>query len=252
MEVVSLGLERNNNNFTMKHITHSHIRMYLLIAVICALLAGAASVFAEDATSTDNDSATTTLSDRMAARKARMEERKAEMEARIEERKNRLEAKRAELQQRQEDRQQLLSERMQNRINTVSDNVTGLLERAIERLSGIIDRIENRAAELETDGVDTGDAMDILDEAKTKLNEASALLEGIDVDVDYIYSSDEPRTAWTELRDLFKEIHDMLREVRSLLKDAVAALKKAVRGDTTDGTDETDTQDTATSTDETE
>jgi len=262
----------------MKRIlTHSHIRMYLLLAVICAFLALAASVFAQDTTTTNDRGAEIEARQAemeakqaerqaeaeakqleretaMEARKVEMEEKKAEREAAMEvhraelevkkeERATAIEEKKAEIEARREEKRAVLTERIQTRITGLAENATARLQAAIASMGEIVSRIKSRAEVLEARGVDVSDALRILDSAEAKLAEASAELSGIDVDVEYVVTSDEPRTDWENARAQFSAIRDLLKEARELLREAVSALKEAVQAaDTSSSTEETTTE----------
>jgi len=194
--------------------------MYLLIAIICGLFAIAASVFAQEGATT---SARPTAQER--------EERQLLLQDRIEAHRADVEVKRAALEERRTDATEhraALSDARQTRLATFIKNFQDRVLDATEKLWDIHDRIETRAQELALRGVDVAITTEKLREAEAKLTEVTELLAGIDTNVEYALTSDEPKTDLAELRTLFGTIRDLLKETRELLREAVAALKDAV------------------------
>jgi exonuclease VII small subunit len=143
-----------------------------------------------------------------------------------------VEARRAEFENNQEVRQELRTERQealseirQQRIINLAANISNRMDAAVERLFAIIGRLESRIAKLELAGQDTTRARTSLQSASQSLAEARGLLSDIDSAVIAATTSEEPYTAWQELRTRYQSIAERIRNTHSFLRDTLTALK---------------------------
>lgn len=202
--------------------------LYIALAIIGMCFAGASVVLAQENTTGVSVPATFPGAANLEARNAAMEDKRAELEALRTERMKEIETKRTEIQVRMEERRAALSSQMQERIRSLADNLTERLLNVITKLRDIITRFESRMLKLEERGVDTDAAQALIDAANQKLSEATVLLEGIDTDVEYVVTSDNPRADWGGAKETFREVHGLIKEARDLLRQALQALKDAI------------------------
>ena len=115
----------------------------------------------------------------------------------------------------------------QDRINT-----------AVARLGDISTRIEIRATELSDRGVRTAEAIAFIDIARVELRAASSVInEELQAEVAAALSSEDPRTAFTYVKESMHEAVRHLHSAQSALRDAVSALKDAVKNAANDSSD---------------
>lgn len=236
----------------MKPRTYKQYHVYIALAIIGIALAGASTVLADDSTddNTSRDEARAQLEEQREAQKQEMEAnreaqkqewearkaeieanreaQKVEFEAKREEMKTEWEARKVEIEARREEHKAALSAERQERFNKIADGATERLTEVIAKMQGFIERLETRAGELAARGVDTSATLALLEQAKTVLDEASVAAGNMDVNIEYVSGSEEPQTAWDEVRADFTEVRDLLKQARELLREAVAALKDAV------------------------
>src|SRR3989344_1273265 len=166
--------------------------------------------------------------EKMAARKTEMETKRAEWETKITDRKATIEQKRQEMASSTAARKAALEERVQKKIEQAGARVTEALNRAIVKIGELNARLQARADGLADRGVDTSEVNALLEETDSTLEAAKAALAGIDVNVEYAATSDDPRTDWQDTKAQFQEVRELIRTAHSLLREALAALKTAV------------------------
>lgn len=151
----------------------------------------------------------------------------------LEERQAQMEAKRLEIQANQTERRAALQENAQERISNFAASVSHRMNEAIARIEQVIERIESRVEKIKANGVDTSEAERYLDAAKADLSTASSILAGIDIDVVGAVTSEDPKTAWTEVRATYQSARDAIRSAHTNMKEAIVSLKSAmgVRGE---------------------
>ncbi|MEX0918089.1 MAG: hypothetical protein WDZ93_02945 [Candidatus Paceibacterota bacterium] len=131
----------------------------------------------------------------------------------------------AEIQERRAENRAALTAAAQSRINTLADTAADRLIAEAEKLAAIVDRMQTYAETLSGQGVDVAAEVAALESVDALLEDALAALRGIDIDIEYIVTSDKPMTDWSEVRAQFVRIKDVLIEARQLLRETVVALK---------------------------
>jgi hypothetical protein len=127
-----------------------------------------------------------------------------------------------------ETRRAALTQDMQDRFINLIRNAYGRMDAAITRLENIATRLEERIALLEEDGVDTSLALQPLNDAKNKLEEAKSALAQAKANAENSIVSDTPRERFTVARQQFVNIRQAIRDAYILLRESVAELKDAV------------------------
>jgi hypothetical protein len=168
------------------------------------------------------------------------ERRREELRIKIEER---LEANRTRVQERlelkQATREARLAQLSQKRLSLIKayfERLVLRLESAIARLEKLIQRIESRLAiyKQQEPGIDTleienkiADAMSLLEDAKMDLEAASG-------NIDEVLTSDNPKEAFVEVRNIIKGIKTKLVEVHRILVHTIGDIKGLRVGNTSE------------------
>lgn len=121
-----------------------------------------------------------------------------------------------------------LSQEQQDRFINLIRNTFARMDAAIDRLENVSTRIETRVAALEAEGVDTSLARAPLADAVNKLAEARAQLSQAQAQAEVGIVSDTPRERFMVAREQFKNIKQTIRDAYVLLREALAELKDAV------------------------
>lgn len=169
-----------------------------------------------------------TMASSTAARRAEWETKRKAMEVKFEERKASLEERRAALASTTAARKAALAEKVQEHIKQAGERAEQVLTKAIGKIRELSSRLRARASELEGRGVDTTEVKALLTEVDETLVAAENALSGIEVNVEYTATSDNPKNAWVDARAQFKEVHELVKQAHGLLREALAALKAAV------------------------
>ena len=151
-----------------------------------------------------------------------------DMGERVEERRATSTDRREAMLEQAAERRAALPERAQARITNLAANMSNRMDAVIGRLENVIGRLGSRIDKLEAQGVDTDEAETILGNASLELQNAKAILSGIDTNVAAMVGSETPREAWLRLRETFTSARDAIRLTHQGLRNTVAALKAAV------------------------
>jgi len=147
-----------------------------------------------------------------------------EIRERVRERKETI---RMEIQERRATRAARLAERKRERIRLFFDRLTRRMQAAINRLERLIARIKSRLSRIEAadEDIDTASIRETLDGAEDKLASASAALTQAQTSLEDILDANDPREAFTDVRDLIKEIKEQLKEVHQALVHVIGDIK---------------------------
>ncbi len=139
----------------------------------------------------------------------------------------------------------------QQRITNLAANISNRMDAVVVRLSSITVRIDSRITKLKDAGIDTEMAEAELTNAKNLLNEIKTLLVGIDYDVAKVTGSENPRTAWQDLKAKYRNISEKIKATHQSLRSTIALLKSAMKSATMDRPAETTNATTTSDTEET-
>ena len=116
--------------------------------------------------------------------------------------------------------------RVKERVHNLFENITMRLSAIIERFEQISARIDSRINKSKTVGMDTTAAEHSLNEARMKLADARAALDGImSSDLNQVIDADSPIEKFRILRASIIAIREGLGETQRSLQEAVNALK---------------------------
>lgn len=120
-----------------------------------------------------------------------------------------------------------LTTRRQEKIKFFFNRLAKRLQAAINRLHRLIARIESRLAKIELaeDGIDTTDVKATLVTAKGKLDEAETALAETQAGFEDILANENPKEAFSDIRDLIQGIKRQLTEVHRLLVHVIGNIK---------------------------
>jgi len=120
-----------------------------------------------------------------------------------------------------------LAEHRQERIRAFFGFLTRRMEAAINRLERLISRMESRLAKIEEENseIDTTSIREEINQAKDKLADASAALSTAKTSLEDILNADDPKTAFTTVRDLLKGIKEQLKEVHQILVKVIGEMR---------------------------
>ncbi len=169
------------------------------------------------------------------AANARLEEHRLLKDQRLTDLKQRMEDKRAT-------RAAQLDERKKERISSFFDRMIRRLEAVIARLDTLIERIEARLAKIEENNeeIDTSVIQADIETAKALLAQSSADLEAASESFDAVLEADDPKAAFSVIRETIQGIRDNLKEVHRLLVSVIGDIKGLRVGQTTDVEEATD------------
>ena len=135
--------------------------------------------------------------------------------------------KRSVIETRRTEGSAVLAAAVQERVSMIADNAVLRLTETIDKLALIAVRLRVHALDLESRGVDVTAELSALASVEALFADARSVLAGIDVDIEYVVTSETPRAEWTEARVQFATIRDILTEAHTLLRETVTALKEA-------------------------
>ena len=138
-----------------------------------------------------------------------------------------LEAKRALIETRRAEGRVVLAEPIQARVTTIAESASVRLTATIDKLALIAVRLRVHALDLQARGVDVTAQLTALDTIETLFADARTALVGLDVEIEYVVTSDTPREDWAAARAQFATIGDTLKEAYGLLRETINALKTA-------------------------
>jgi hypothetical protein len=187
--------------------------------VMLVLFSGAAMALAQEDTSTSSSEDIETASP---------ENRRMEIGENISDRQDQIEERRTEIQTTRAENRTQLEARAQTRILNLAANMSNRMEAILTRLQNITDRIETRIVKLNELGVDTTEAGAALASAQLSIDAAMAEIANIDTEVSNAIGSEDVRTSWNEVKEIYRRIHDHILTARTELRATVAALKSAV------------------------
>jgi hypothetical protein len=137
----------------------------------------------------------------------------------------RLELRKQNIKEHKEQVKAKLTERVRNRVQTVAQNITHRLERRIARLEEFAVHLEELADKFEAKGADVVEARVKVDEAKNYLSIARTDLDLVDVQLDQLLTSEDPRADYEEFKSAVRTVRDDLQAARKALVEAVSLLK---------------------------
>jgi DNA repair exonuclease SbcCD ATPase subunit len=179
----------------------------------------------------------------------KQEEVRKEIQERKEERIELFEQKREELQQRIQEHKATSAAKLQVRNQVRAKEYFGRIETrfeaTIQRLETLIERIEARLAiykESDPD-LDLTDIQMQIDEAKTLLTQTSADIQATSDSLDDVLDNDNPKDAFSVIRESISEAKTNLIKVHSILVHVIGDIKGLRVGNTTvnTATEEADT-----------
>jgi len=151
-------------------------------------------------------------------------EKLEEARERVRERKETI---RLEIQERRATRAARLAERRKERIRVFFTRLKRRMQAAINRLERLIARIKSRLSRIEAadEDIDTAPIRETLDGAEDKLASASAALTQAQTSLEDILDANDPKEAFTDVRDLIKEIKEQLKETHQILVHVIGDIK---------------------------
>lgn len=145
------------------------------------------------------------------------------------ERRDMLERKRAELASSTLARKAALNAEAQARMGQLAEKSASTLLGALTRIKNISSNLRDRAESMSSRGVDTTEAMVLLDQADDLISQAESSLSDIDINIEYALTSETPKETWADARIQFQTTAEIIRTIRPLLHEVVTALREAIR-----------------------
>ncbi len=134
---------------------------------------------------------------------------------------------RQNLQQKKEQIRERLSEIRKTRIRNFFGRLITRMEKRVERIGKLITRIESRIAkikEAEPD-IDTSSIEKELNDAKAKLEEVGTAIADAKASLEDILSSEDPKEAFSSVKNLIKEIKTSLIKIHRQLVNIIGDIK---------------------------
>lgn len=145
--------------------------------------------------------------DKVENRQDARQEKKDERRDKVAERRNKIEEKRAD------------------RIKEFILRAVRRLSSMVERLEKLVDRIQSKIDKFTQRGVDTKEAQNQLDSAKSKLSEVKQDIASLSGIADQVVSSDNPKESFAILREKLASIKKKLVEVHRNLSSSMGKIK---------------------------
>ncbi len=145
------------------------------------------------------------------------------------ERREMLERKRAELASSTLERKAALNVAAQERLRQLAERSASVLLGAVERMKNVSSSLRERAEVMSSRGVDTVEAIILLDQIDDLLAQAETSLSGVDVNIEYALTSESPKETWVDTRSQFQATAEIVRSVRPLLQETVTLLRTAIQ-----------------------
>lgn len=161
--------------------------------------------------------------------RADLSAKRAEWASASQERQQMLAEKRAALASSSMERKAALNAAAQERMLRLAENSTAVLTRAIERMKNISSNLRERAEDMSSRGVNTIDAIALLDQVDDLVSQAETSLSGIDVNIEYSLTAENPKEAWVDARGQFQATTEIIRTIRPLLQEVVSTLRAAIK-----------------------
>lgn len=120
-----------------------------------------------------------------------------------------------------------LAERRKEHVRNFFGRITIRFQAAIDRLERLITRIESRLSKIEENNeeIDTETIQEDLDDVKDQLVETESALTEAKASLEVILDSEDPREAFTSVRDLIKGIKQQLIEIHQTLVHIIGDIK---------------------------
>jgi hypothetical protein len=132
---------------------------------------------------------------------------------------------RRQIREKRQEIRQRLAERKKIRIKAFFNRMAKRMDFAVIRLNKLADRIESRLNKFEQMGKDIGDSRVLLEEARTAILSAKTAIEEAKSKIDEVLESDEPRTAFGQIRSLVHEVRDSIKAAHQALVNVIRNLK---------------------------
>jgi len=134
--------------------------------------------------------------------------------------KNRVEEKRAT-------QEAKLNEKRSSAIKVYFSRLSLRLTATIQRLEKLTLRIESRVEKIEEDNqeIDTSVIKEDIDKAKTLLDDANLKLAAAQENIDAVIASDDPKEAFSVIRQTIKDIKDDLVETHKILVHTIGNIR---------------------------
>jgi Skp family chaperone for outer membrane proteins len=194
------------------------IKVFLILFVLLVSVAGDVQA----GLATDSATRRAEVMERVEAKREtvreRVEQKRAEIQQRMEERKEQMATRAAE-------RRQRLAERKKALVRKFFSRMYRRFQAAVSRMERIADRIESRLGKMENRGIDVTTLRSDLAGARDDIGVAEGMLQGLEEKVEEALSSDDPKTAFEEVRDIVHETRAMLKEIHRKLVDIIVAMK---------------------------
>jgi len=152
--------------------------------------------------------------------------------------------------ERKEAKTQALDAKKQDIIRSYFTRMVSRMNDVIARINILIQRIESRLAVIKSEGGDTSKIQPEIDKAKTLLLEAQADLDAASGNIELILSSNDPKAAFSEIRNTIKGVKTKLVEVHKILVHTIGDIKglRVGVGNTNESESEASASPTATAT----
>ncbi len=162
-------------------------------------------------------------------KRASSTEIRTKIKANVEERRASSTEKRAELQGRRQENVEKIKTQVRERMQKFIGVIIERLEAAVLRMEKLIERLSSRIVKLKEKGVDTLKAEEYLTAAKTDVEQARTIIEGIPVALEDALLSEELRGSFEGIRGLIQNVKEEVRSAHENIKNAVKTLKDELR-----------------------
>lgn len=127
-----------------------------------------------------------------------------------------------------------LSSEAKERMRPMTQNSIALLSTAIERSKNVSIKLRAQAEAINVRGIDTAEAVNLLDQADALIAQAESSLSGVDINIEYALSSEAPRENWVDAKAQLQMTAEIIRTVRPLLQEAITILRNGLRNSVND------------------
>lgn len=160
--------------------------------------------------------------------------KKAEWARALAERSEMLERKRSELASTTLARRAAFSDKAQERVRQMAQVSTNRLTEFLSRIKNFSSNLRDKSESLSLRGVDVSEATLLLDQVDELIRQAEASLSGIDINIEYTLTSENPLENWMDAKTQLQTTAEIIRTIRPLLQETVVTLREAIKNATTE------------------
>ncbi|PIS08996.1 hypothetical protein COT75_04000 [Candidatus Beckwithbacteria bacterium CG10_big_fil_rev_8_21_14_0_10_34_10] len=145
--------------------------------------------------------------------------------------KDKIELKKEDMVEKKEQVKQKVTEMGRQRIQNIYGRIRNRLERRINRLQTLTAGIEEKRMEFSNNGYETNEVMMMISGTKLNLETATELLSQVDLKIDQVFESEDPKSLLPSLKEDLKEVKENIQTSRQSLAQAVRFLANLKGGE---------------------